>query len=72
MSTYIITCAFIYLSKAFMHEEYRKIEAERQPSLSKYDSSLWGREFLTGNSKLQLKLLHKTFNISPDREISIQ
>jgi hypothetical protein len=35
-----------------MLEEYRKIEAERQPTLSKYDSSLWGREFLAENSKL--------------------
>ncbi len=54
-----------------MHEKFREIHRQtetEQTSLSKYDSSLWGREFLTENSKLQLKLLHKTLNISPDRD----
>ncbi len=49
-----------------MRNSAKYIDRQRQTSLSKYESSLWGREFLTRNSKLQLKLLHKTFNISLD------
>ncbi len=55
-----------------MRNSKKYIDRRKQTSLSKYDSSLWGREFLAEKYKLQLKLLHETFNISPDREISIQ